>query len=122
MIIVYLSIALIIGALIYLGITAYKTYKDAKPAIEKLSDTASRVQVQTDTLKVESNKLTENQQQLMNDVDEKKEAVMQTVDAAKQTPKSIKKLVKIKPIARFEHRMRFKQMQIQARKRELRSE
>lgn len=87
MIIVYLSIAVIVGALIYLGVTAFKTFKDAKPALNKLQETAARLQAKTEGIKQETNKLTANQQMLVSDIEHKKKAFTQVVETAKQTPK-----------------------------------
>lgn len=99
--IVYLSIAAIIVSLAYLGFIAFKTFKATKPAINRLNETVARVQQKADTLKVESDALTKSQQEIMADIDYKKEAVSFTTDAAKDTLATIKKLVKIRPMAKL---------------------
>ncbi|RDU38817.1 DUF948 domain-containing protein [Neobacillus piezotolerans] len=95
--IVYLSIAAVILSLAYLGFAAFKTFKEAKPAINRLNETVARVQQKADTLKVESDQLAKSQQELIADIDYKKEAVTFTADAAKDTLSTFKKLVKIRP-------------------------
>ncbi|WP_409297047.1 DUF948 domain-containing protein [Peribacillus sp. SCS-26] len=98
MIIVYISLAVILLSLGYLGYFAFKTFKRVKPAINDLSQTAARMQQRTDTIKVESTQLTEHQQQLMTDIQVKKEAVNSTIQKAKQTPKPVMQLwKKMKP-------------------------
>ncbi|WP_180955091.1 DUF948 domain-containing protein [Peribacillus deserti] len=94
MVIVYISLAAIVLSLVFLGVYAFKTFKRVKPAINSLSETAARLQQKTDTIKVESTQLTENQQQLMTDIQVKKEAVTSTIENAKQTPKPIIQLWK----------------------------
>ncbi|WP_051348537.1 DUF948 domain-containing protein [Peribacillus kribbensis] len=98
MIIVYISLAVIVLSLVYLGVYAFKTFKAVKPAIDNMSNTAARLQQKTDTIKVETNQLTEHQQQLMTDIQVKKEAVNLTIQSAKDTPKPLIQLWKrLKP-------------------------
>jgi uncharacterized protein YoxC len=104
--IVYISIAIVVISLAYLGFVAFKSFKAAKPAINELNETIARVQRKADTLKVETTALTENQQELMADIDHKKQAVTFTVDAAKRTLATSKKLVKIKPMAKVARKKR----------------
>ena len=99
MIIVYFSLALVVGAIVYFSVSVFKTYKAAKPTIESLNQTAERMQVKADTLKVETNKLKDNQQELVADFEDKKKAVNSTVFAIKQTPVIFKQLLKVKPLA-----------------------
>lgn len=102
--IVYLSIAAIIVSLAYLGFIAFKTFKEAKPAINRLNETVARVQQKADTLKVESTALTESQQDLIEDINYKKQAFTFTVNAAKRTVSSFKNLWKIRPLAKLSRR------------------
>ncbi|CAM3850917.1 DUF948 domain-containing protein [Mesobacillus zeae] len=104
MIIVYLSIALIIGSLGYLGYTAFKIFKKSKPSLKVLNELSTRMQVKADTIKTETDKLTQNQQQLITDISQKKRAINTTVTAAKQTPVMFKQLVKAKPVTKLEHK------------------
>ncbi|PLR96935.1 DUF948 domain-containing protein [Bacillus sp. T33-2] len=119
MIIVYLSLALIAASIGYLGYYAFKTLKAAKPAMDSLSETAARVQAKTATLKVETDKLTENQQQLMSDIEQKKQAFTQTIDKVKQTPKVIKQAIKATPVSLLERKYRFRQWKLLNKKRQL---
>ncbi|NHM32687.1 DUF948 domain-containing protein [Neobacillus terrae] len=97
--IVYLSLIVIVASLAYLGWFAFKTLKAAKPTINALNHTVARVQQKTDRIKDETDKLTLNQQELMADINFKKEAVNSVVGEAKQTAFSVKKLFKFKPMA-----------------------
>lgn len=102
MIIVYLSLALFIGSVAYLGYAAYKTFKEAKPAMNTLNEMAGRLQVRADTLKTETEKLKNSQEELMNDIEGKKKAIQSALFAVKQTPVMFKQLLKIKPVAKLE--------------------
>ncbi|WP_059170348.1 DUF948 domain-containing protein [Bacillus sp. FJAT-27445] len=102
--IVYMSIAVILLSLAYLGYFAFKTFKEAKPAINRLNETVARVQRQADTLKVESSKLADSQHEITADIEYKKQAVSYTVDSAKSTFASLKKLLKIRPMAKLKRR------------------
>ncbi|KON67051.1 hypothetical protein AKG34_24055 [Peribacillus butanolivorans] len=92
MLIVYISLALFIGAIFYLVFFALKTYKDTKPAIENVTETVARIQAKTDQIKSETDQLALRQQEITEDVQYKKEAVQYTVDAAKQMPEPFKNI------------------------------
>ena len=102
MFIVYISLAVIFGSLVYLGFVAFKTLKAAKPSIENLQVTANRVQSQTDSIKEETDKLSFKQQKLMTDFEKKKKAVNTVVFSVKQTPVEFKNALKFKPVAALE--------------------
>lgn len=109
MIIVYISIAVIVASLAYLGFVAFKTFKAAKPKIESLQETATRVQVKTNAIKHETDKLTIHQQQLMTDFEEKKKAVNTVVFSVKQTPVVFKNALVAKPVAALERQYKARQ-------------
>ena len=92
MIIVWISLAVFVLSLIYLGVYAFKTFKNSKPAIENVTGTVARLQAEADQIKSETDHLTEVQQGITKDVQYKKESVQYTVDAAKQTPKPFKEI------------------------------
>ncbi|WP_210363982.1 DUF948 domain-containing protein [Bacillus sp. REN3] len=102
MIIVYISLAVIAASLVYLGFTLFKTFKETKPAIEKMQESATRVQAKTNAIKQETDRLTTNQQQLLSDFEEKKTAVNTLVFSVKQTPAIFKGAIKVKPVAELE--------------------
>ncbi|WP_052948821.1 DUF948 domain-containing protein [Mesobacillus campisalis] len=102
MIIVYLSLALFIGSVAYLGYSVFKTFKDAKPAINTLNEMTGRFQVKADTLKTETDKLKTSQEELMKDIEGKKKAIQSAVFAVKQTPVMFQQLLKVKPVAKLE--------------------
>lgn len=109
MVIVYISIAVIVASLAYLGFVAFKTFKAAKPKIESLQETATRVQVKTNAIKHETDKLTIHQQQLMTDFEEKKKAVNTVVFSVKQTPVVFKNALVAKPVAALERQYKARQ-------------
>ncbi|WP_043932735.1 DUF948 domain-containing protein [Bacillus sp. EB01] len=100
MFIVYVSIAIFLAAICYLGFSAFKTLKASKPAINQLNETIARIQRKVDTIRVETTYLTESQQEIKEDIDYKKEAIQFTTDAGKRTLNTFKKLVKIKPLSK----------------------
>jgi uncharacterized protein YoxC len=104
MTIVYLSLAVIVAALAYLGFVAYKTYKDAKPTIDSLQETATRVQNKTNAVKEETDSLKFKQQKLMTDFEKKKKAVNTVVFSVKQTPVEFKNALVAKPVAELEQK------------------
>ncbi|MDQ0219700.1 DUF948 domain-containing protein [Peribacillus cavernae] len=92
MIIVYLSIALVVGSLIYLAFYAVKTFKDTKPVMNRITKTTAMIQAKTEQLKSETDKLTVTQQEFTSDVQYKKDAVKGTFETVKQTPKPFKEI------------------------------
>ncbi|PLT33957.1 DUF948 domain-containing protein [Bacillus sp. V5-8f] len=88
MIIVYLSIAVVVGSLIYLAISAVKTFKDTKPVMDRITRTTAMIQAKTEQVKTETDKLALTQKEITSDVQYKKEAIQQTISNAKQTPKA----------------------------------
>lgn len=72
MIIVYISLALFIGSIIYLAFFAFKTFKDTKPTIENVNQTVTRIQAKTDQIKSETDQLAMTQQEITEDVEYKK--------------------------------------------------
>ncbi|WHX41646.1 DUF948 domain-containing protein [Mesobacillus sp. AQ2] len=109
MIIVYISIAVIVAALAYLGYVAYKTFKDAKPTIDSLQETATRVQNKTNAIKEETDSLKFKQQKLMTDFEKKKKAVNTVVFSVKQTPVEFKNALVAKPVAELEQKYKARQ-------------
>ncbi|WP_071458724.1 hypothetical protein [Bacillus massilinigeriensis] len=106
MIIVYLSLALIVGSLGYLGYTAFQVYKKAKPSLHVLNELSTRMAVKTDTIKTETDKLTANQQKLAADFSKKKRAVNTVIFSVKQTASVFKQLVKAKPVTKLEQKQK----------------
>jgi uncharacterized protein YoxC len=88
----WISLAVVIGALVFLAISAFRTYKSMKPKIDQLQATSGRMQKQSEGIQVETEALKEHQQQIMSDIEGKKMAVMFTVEEAKQTPLAVKQL------------------------------
>ncbi|GLB58744.1 DUF948 domain-containing protein [Cytobacillus sp. NCCP-133] len=91
MIIIYVSLALFAASLIFLGIYAIKVYKDAKPAIERLTAVSTVMQLKADQLKSGMDELKTTQQEIKKDIEYKKQTVNLTISAFKDTPKKIKK-------------------------------
>jgi uncharacterized protein YoxC len=119
MIIVYISIAVTVAALAYLGYVAFKTYKDAKPTIESLQETATRVQAKTNAIKEETDSLKFKQEKLMTDFDKKKKAVDTVVFSVKQTPVQFKNALVAKPVAELEQKYKARQWNRKRRNRSM---
>ncbi|WP_110928558.1 DUF948 domain-containing protein [Bacillus massiliglaciei] len=90
MIIVYASLAVIVGSLLYLGFIGFKTYKETKPSIDSAKETVQRMQAKAEQITDETDQLTKNQQEITEDIQVKKEKVQITIDAAKNAPKGFK--------------------------------
>ncbi|RFU63830.1 DUF948 domain-containing protein [Peribacillus glennii] len=88
MIIVYLSIVLVVGSLIYLAISAVKIFKDTKPVMNRITKTTAMIQAKTEQVKTETDKLALTQKEITSDVQFKKDAIQQTINNVKQTPKA----------------------------------
>lgn len=97
MIIVWVSLAVIVAAIVYLGIFAFRTFKESKPTIEKIKATTTRIQQQTDSITQETNSLSAKQEQLMEDINYKKEAINVPINAAKGAVPRLKSLWKSTP-------------------------
>lgn len=119
MIIVYLSLAVILAALGYLGYVVYKTYKDAKPTIDSLQETATRVQTKTNAIKEEADTLKFKQQKLMTDFEKKKKAVNTVVFSVKQTPVEFKNALVAKPVAELERKYKAREWNRKRRNRSM---
>ncbi|MDQ0413978.1 DUF948 domain-containing protein [Mesobacillus stamsii] len=104
MFIVYISIAVILAAIGYLGYVAYKTFKDAKPTIDSLQETVTRVQNKTNAIIEETDSLKFKQQKLMTNFEKKKKAVNTVVFSIKQTPVEFKNALVAKPVAELEQK------------------
>ncbi|OLN23588.1 hypothetical protein BTO30_03955 [Domibacillus antri] len=89
----WLSFAIFIGALIYLGISSFSTFKSMKPKMDQLKEAQVRIQTQTEKIKYETDELKVHQEQIMADVDHAKQTVTLTVNEAKQLPENAKFLV-----------------------------
>lgn len=92
MIIVYLSIALVVGSLIYLTFSAVKTFKDTKPVMNRITKTSAMIQAKTEQVKTETDKLALTQMEITSDVQYKKNAVQGTIDTMKETQQRFKEV------------------------------
>lgn len=88
----WISLVIVIGALIYLGVSGFSTYKSMKPKIDHLQAVSERLKTTQEAIQSETEKLKATQDHIKQDIDEKKEAVLFTVDEAKKTPESLKQL------------------------------
>ncbi|MBD1379479.1 DUF948 domain-containing protein [Metabacillus arenae] len=96
MLIIYFSIGLIAISLIFLGIQAFKIFKQTKPIVDNMSRAAARIQEKTEKIKAQTNKLSHTQQEIMEDIDFKKQAINLPISEAKQTPALVRKVVAVK--------------------------
>lgn len=101
----WLSLAIVVGALIFLGISAFKTFKSMKPKMDHLKTAQQRIQTETDKIKTETDELKVHQEHIMADVDHAKQAVTLTVNEAKQLPQNAKFLAKTAAASRKNKKM-----------------
>ncbi|HEX7066396.1 MAG TPA: DUF948 domain-containing protein [Bacillales bacterium] len=94
MVIVYLSIALAIVALIYLGISAFRTFKGIQPAIQSMSSTAADLQERMEGVKKESDQLKQKTGALQKDIQKKKQVVLDVVTNVRWSGEEIKSLLR----------------------------
>ncbi|HEU5138763.1 MAG TPA: DUF948 domain-containing protein [Bacillales bacterium] len=94
MIIVYLSITLAIVALIYLGISAFRTFKGIQPAMQSMSSTAADLQEKMEGIKKETDQLKRKTGGFQQDIQENKQAVLDVIDNVKWSGEEIKSLWK----------------------------
>jgi uncharacterized protein YoxC len=93
--ILYASLILFIGVLIYLDRVAVKTYRSARPKAQHIQAVLKRMREQTEIIQAEAAKLLEHQQKIQEDLEQTKKSVETAVRAAKQTPEAAKKLFSV---------------------------
>lgn len=92
MVIVYLSIALAVLALIYLGVSAFRTFKAIQPTMKSMSDTAAKLQNKIEGIKKETNHLKEKGDEFRHDFKEKKRIIQDTMTNIKWSGEEMKSL------------------------------
>lgn len=92
MVIVWISVGLIVASLVFLGIFAVKTMKEAKPVMTKMNATITRIQQQTETIKLHTDHLNATQAKMTADIEYKKQAIHYPVNEAKQIVPRLKTL------------------------------
>ena len=90
----WISLAIVVAALIFLAISAVKTFKSIKPKMDHLKTVQRRIQTDTNNIKSETDELNVHKEHIMADVDHAKQAVTLTVNETKQLPQNAKFLVK----------------------------
>ncbi len=93
MVIVYISIAIVVLSLIYLGYIALQNFKETKKSLNDLSETAARFQEIVDKITEETNQLTATTTTISEGIQSKKETVQGVIQVAKGTPEPFKDLV-----------------------------
>jgi uncharacterized protein YoxC len=93
MVIVYISIAIVVLSIIYLGYIAVKNMKETKKSLTALSETAARFQEKVDQINDETTKLTTTTASISEGIQTKKETVQGVIQTAKSSPEPFKKLV-----------------------------
>ncbi len=91
---IYLSIAIVAAALIMLAVSARKTFKETKPAIDSINQTVSSIQADMNRVTAETDQLQTTQGEIQTDIQMKKSSIMYTVNEAKRTPKVAKELAR----------------------------
>ncbi|MGA9289497.1 MAG: DUF948 domain-containing protein [Anaerobacillus sp.] len=93
MVIVYISIAIVVLSLIYLGYIAVQNSKETKKSLNNLSETAARFQEKVDKINNETTQLTETTTSISASIQTKKESVEGVIKEAKASPEPFKKLL-----------------------------
>ncbi|WP_282137714.1 DUF948 domain-containing protein [Rossellomorea aquimaris] len=88
--IVYASIALIVVAIVMLGVALMKTMKTTRPVINKMNQTVANIQTRMDKISSEANLLQETQGEIQGDIEYKKTTITNTVQEVKRTPEVLK--------------------------------
>ncbi|MBE3569936.1 MAG: hypothetical protein IMW92_07415 [Bacillales bacterium] len=91
--ILYASLILFIGVLIFLDRVAVKTYRSVRPKVEHIQGTIKRMQEQTDLIKEEAIKLSEYQRQMLEKIEDTRNSLETAATAAKQTPEMVKEFI-----------------------------
>ena len=91
MIIVYISIAIVVLSLIYLGYIAVQNSKETKKSLNNLSETAARFQEKVDKINNETTQLTETTSSISASIQTKKESVEGVIKEAKASPRTIQR-------------------------------
>ncbi|MBP1080297.1 MULTISPECIES: DUF948 domain-containing protein [Bacillus] len=94
MTIVYVSAALIIISLVYLGVSGVKAKKEINTSLNKVQASVGQLQNNIEEIKNEANRLSDAQQKIQLDINLKKEKVNDTVDACKDLGTTFQKLKK----------------------------
>lgn len=94
MIIVYLSIALAVLAIIYLIVSGIRTFKAMKPSLQSVSGTAAKIQDQVEGVQKELNGLKEKTEDFKHEIAEKKLLVQGVITDVKWTGEEFKSLWK----------------------------
>ena len=92
MVIVYLSIALAVVALIYLGVSAFRTFKAIQPTMKAMSDTAAKLRKKIEGMKKETDHLKDKADKFQHDFKEKKRIIQDTMTNIKWSGEEMKSL------------------------------
>ncbi|MGR3764461.1 DUF948 domain-containing protein [Rossellomorea sp. NS-SX7] len=92
--IVYISIALVIAAVIMLGISIVKTLKTTRPKINSINHTVNNMQTNINQVTAETDQLQTIQGEIQEDIQMKKSSILYTVDEVKRTPEVAKEFAK----------------------------
>lgn len=88
--IVYASMALIVIAIVMLGVALMKTMKTTRPIINEMNQTVSNIQIRMDKISSEAKLLQETQGEIQGDIEYKKTTITNTVQEVKRTPEVLK--------------------------------
>ncbi|WP_370295996.1 DUF948 domain-containing protein [Rossellomorea marisflavi] len=92
--IVYISIAIVVVAIIMLGVSIIRTLKTTKPVINRMNEQVESIQERMNKLTDESSQLQATQKEIQKDIEFKKDSFTMTIEEAKDLPRSIKSLLK----------------------------
>ena len=92
--IVYISIAVVITALIMLVMSMMKTLKTTRPIIDSINHTVENMQRNVNQVTAETEQLQTIQGEIQEDIQMKKSSIQYTIGEAKRTPEVAKKFAK----------------------------
>ncbi|MBU2661339.1 hypothetical protein BHT94_19550 [Bacillus licheniformis] len=92
MVIVYISLAVLVISIIFLGFNVIQNKKKIDPALKELTSVTQAMQKQVEGLKTEAQLLTQKQKKIQQDVQMKKNAFQQTAAEVKEVPQAVKEV------------------------------
>ncbi|MFC0045986.1 DUF948 domain-containing protein [Metabacillus iocasae] len=86
MVVLYISLAVVVGSVIYLAVAAMKAVKEMKPTVQRITATTERMQMSVEDIKRETDELTITQQKIQQDIEYKKDSFQRIIDEGKTIP------------------------------------
>lgn len=94
MVVIYISIAVIVGALVYLGIYAIKLMKESRQTMENVNRTTQLMQAEMNDVTNQTTLLNEKTEYLKYDIYNKKQSIKSVGHSAKELKDTTTELLK----------------------------